>query len=133
MRVIFSIIFTLVVICAFHFTNFIALKCYPAFINLLVFFIFFSSTFTDETIIQKFAKMMEGNKELPDIVKDYTRKLTYVWCVFLMFNFLVSFATIFMSAKVWTIYNGFVSYMLTGLLFAVEYIIRIRFKRKHNV
>lgn len=133
MRVIFSIIFTLVVICAFHFTNFIALKYYPAFINLLVFLIFFSSTFTDETIIQKFAKMMEGNKELPDIVKDYTRKLTYVWCVFLMFNFLVSFATIFMSAKVWTIYNGFVSYMLTGLLFAVEYIIRIRFKRKHNV
>ena len=121
------------VICAFHYNSFLALKYYPAFINLLVFFIFFSSTFTDETIIQKFAKMMEGNKELPDIVKDYTRKLTYVWCVFLMFNFLVSFATIFMSAKVWTIYNGFVSYMLTGLLFAVEYIIRIRFKRKHNV
>ena len=98
MRVIFSIIFTFVIICAFHFTNFIALKYYPAFINLLVFFIFFSSIFTDETIIQKFAKMMEG-KELPDIVKDYTRKLTYIWCIFLMFNFLVSFATIYMREK----------------------------------
>lgn len=132
MRVVFSIFFTFVIICAFHFTNFVALKYYPAFINLLVFSIFFLSTFTDETIIQKFAKMMEG-KELPDIVKDYTRKLTYIWCVFLMCNFVVSFATIFMSAKIWTIYNGFVSYMLTGLLFAVEYIIRLRFKRKYNV
>ena len=132
MRMIFPIIFTFVVIGVFHFTHLNALKFYPALINLLILAIFFSSTFTDETIIQKFARMMEG-KELPDIVKDYTRKLTYVWCVFLLFNFLVSSVTIFMSPKVWTIYNGFLSYFLTGLLFAVEYVIRIRFKRKHNV
>ena len=129
---IFPIIFTFVIIGLFHFTNLIALKFYPAVINLAIFILFFSSTFTNETVIQKIARMMEG-KELPDIVKNYTRKLTYVWCVFLLFNFLVSFATIFMSSKVWTIYNGCISYLLTGLLFAVEYVIRIRFKRKHNV
>lgn len=129
---IFPIIFTFVIIGLFHFTNLIALKFYPAAINLAIFILFFSSTFTNETVIQKIARMMEG-KELPDIVKNYTRKLTYVWCVFLLFNFLVSFATIFMSSKVWTIYNGCISYLLTGLLFAVEYVIRIRFKRKHNV
>ena len=129
---IFPIIFTFVIIGLFHFTNLIALKFYPAAINLAIFILFFSSTFTNETVIQKIARMMEG-KELPDIVKNYTRNLTYVWCVFLLFNFLVSFATIFMSSKVWTIYNGCISYLLTGLLFAVEYVIRIRFKRKHNV
>lgn len=129
---IFPIIFTFVIIGLFHFTNLIALKFYPAAINLAIFILFFSSTFTNETVIQKIARMMEG-KELPDIVKNYTRKLTYVWCVFLLFNFLVSFATIFMSSKVWTIYNGCISYLLTGLLFAVEYVIRIRFKRKYNV
>lgn len=132
MRMIFPVIFTFVVIGVFHFTHFIALKFYPAVINLLIFSIFFSSLFTKETIIQKFARLME-RKELPDIVKQYTRNLTYVWCVFLMFNFLFSSATIFMSAKVWTIYNGCVSYLLTGALFAVEYIVRIIFKRKHNV
>lgn len=132
MKMIFPIIFTFVIIGLFHFTNLIALKFYPAVINLAIFILFFSSTFTNETVIQKIARMMEG-KELPDIVKNYTRKLTYVWCVFLLFNFLVSFATIFMSSKVWTIYNGCISYLLTGLLFAVEYVIRIRFKRKHNV
>lgn len=132
MKMIFPIIFTFVIIGLFHFTNLIALKFYPAAINLAIFILFFSSTFTNETVIQKIARMMEG-KELPDIVKNYTRKLTYVWCVFLLFNFLVSFATIFMSSKVWTIYNGCISYLLTGLLFAVEYVIRIRFKRKYNV
>ena len=129
---IFPIIFTFVIIGLFHFTNLIALKFYPAVINLAIFILFFSSTFTNETVIQKIARMMEG-KELPDIVKNYTRKLTYVWCVFLLFNFLVSSATIFMSSKIWTVYNGCISYLLTGLLFAVEYVIRIRFKRKHNV
>ena len=132
MKMIFPIIFTFFIIGLFHFTNLIALKFYPAVINLAIFILFFSSTFTNETVIQKIARMMEG-KELPDIVKNYTRKLTYVWCVFLLFNFLVSFATIFMSSKVWTVYNGCISYLLTGLLFAVEYVIRIRFKRKHNV
>ena len=130
---IFPVLFTFVVIGIFHFTNFIALKFYPALINLLIFFIFFSSIFTKETIIQKIAKIMEGGKELPEIVKQYTRNLTYVWCVFLIFNFLVSFATIFMSSKVWTIYNGCVSYLLTGMVFGVEYIIRLIFKRRHNV
>ena len=132
MKMIFPIIFTFVIIGLFHFTNLIALKFYPAVINLAIFILFFSSTFTNETVIQKIARMMEG-KELPDIVKNYTRKLTYVWCVFLLFNFLVSSATIFMSSKIWTVYNGCISYLLTGLLFAVEYVIRIRFKRKHNV
>ena len=132
MRMIFPIIFTFVIIGAFHFTHFIALKFYPAMVNLLIFFIFFSSLFANETIIQKFAKIMEG-KELSDIVKKYTRNLTYIWCIFLMFNFLISFATIFMSSKIWTLYNGCISYLLTGTIFAVECIIRIIFKRKHNV
>ena len=132
MKMIFPILFTFFIIGLFHFTNLIALKFYPAAINLAIFILFFSSTFTDETIIQKFAKIMEG-KELPDIVKCYTRKLTYVWCVFLLFNFLISSATIFMSSKVWTIYNRCISYLFTNFLFAVEYVIRIRFKRKHNV
>ena len=71
MRMIFPIIFTFIIIGAFHFTQVVALKFYPAMINLLIFFLFFSSLFARETIIQKFAKIMEG-KELPDIVKKYT-------------------------------------------------------------
>lgn len=65
-------------------------------------------------------------------VMRYTRNLTYVWSAFMFLNFLVSVATIFMSKEIWTLYNGFISYMLCGLFFGVEYIIRINFKRKHG-
>ena len=132
MKIIFRIIVMICVIVLFHYTHITALKYYPAFINLVIFTVFFSSLFKEETIIQKFARIMEG-KELPEIVKTYTRNLTYVWSVFLIFNFLVSFATIFMSSKVWTIYNGFISYLLTGCIFGIVYIIRLRFKRKNIV
>lgn len=71
----------------------------------------------------------------PDIkpkVLEYTRKLTYVWAVFTFLNWLVSVATVFMSEAVWALYNGFISYLLIGMFFAVEYIVRIRFKRKYD-
>lgn len=132
MKLIFPILFTLVIIAIFHYTQITAVKYYPALVNLFVFMVFFISLFRKETIIQKFAKIIE-KKELPDIVKNYTRKLTYVWCGFLLINFIISTATIYMDEKIWTIYNGLISYLLTGCLFGVEYVVRIIFKRKHNV
>ncbi len=91
---------------------------------------FFTSLFQKETVIQKIARAME-----PDIkpkALEYTRKLTYVWAVFTFLNWLVSVATVFMSEAVWALYNGFISYLLIGMFFAVEYIVRIRFKRKYD-
>lgn len=91
---------------------------------------FFTSSFQKETVIQKIAKTME-----PDIkpkALEYTRKLTYVWAAFTFLNWLVSIVTVFMSEAVWALYNGCISYLLIGMFFAVEYIVRIRFKRKYD-
>lgn len=121
---------TIFVIVLFHYTNNICFKCYPAFINLLIFIIFFSSIFQKETIIQKMARIME-----PDIkpkALSYTRKLTYVWSLFLFLNFSVAFYSIFANHSFWMFYNGFLSYFLCGMLFIIEYFIRIRFKRKYD-
>ena len=84
-------------------------------------------------IIQKFARVSEGGGELHPKIKTYTKNLTYIWCVYLLFQFLFSFATLFMSDRVWVIFNGCVSYILLGLFFAIEYVFRIRFKKKHNL
>ena len=115
--------FTLAVIALFHFTKITALKFYPSIVNFLVFLVFFLSIFSQETIIQKFAKMVDG--ELNDAALQYTRNLTYLWSIFLFCNFLASTATIFMSDKVWMLYNGCISYLLVGTFFAIEYIVRI--------
>ena len=119
-----------VVIVAFHFTDCIFFKFYPPIVNLGFFIVFFSSTFQEKTVIQKIALSMEPDAK--PWVMDYTRKLTYIWSGFMFVNFLISFATMFMSSKIWTIYNGFISYLLVGVFFGIEYIIRILFKRKYD-
>ena len=118
------------VIGVFHFTNFVLLKYYPVVMNLMMFLIFFTSLFQERTVIQKFALAMEPDAD--ERVMDYTRNVTYVWLVFTFLNFLVSLGTVFMSEKIWAIYNGFVSYFLVGLDFIIEYIVRINFKRKYD-
>ena len=95
--------------------------------NFIIFLIFFSSIFTQETVIQKIAKLTDG--VLDNDVKIYTRKLTYVWTIFLFINFIISLLTLFLSDKIWIIYNGFISYFLIGLLFITEYLYRVIFKR----
>lgn len=67
-----------------------------------------------------------------EAVMAYTRNLTYVWALFTFLNFLVSFGTIFFSEKIWAIYNGFISYVLVGLIFIIEYIVRGFFRKKHG-
>ena len=118
------------VIVLFHFTDIILFKYYPVVVNFLLFAVFFGSVFQKETVIQKIARAME-----PDIkpkALEYTRKLTYIWSAFMFCNFVVSLLTVFLSEKIWIVYNGFVSYLLVGFFFGVEYIVRINFKRKHD-
>lgn len=124
------VVFTAFIITLFHFTQWIVVKYYPVVVNFLIFIMFFSSIFQKETVIQKFARLME-----PDIkpkALEYTRKLTYVWVCVTFINFFVSFLTIYMSEKIWMWYNGCISYIFIGIVFAIEYIVRINFKRKHD-
>jgi len=124
------VLFTLIVIAFFYFTKITALKFYPPTVNFCIFLLFFLSIFSKETIIQKFARMTDG--ELSPSLVNYTRKLTYVWSIFLFINFSIALATVFLPDKFWILYNGFISYILLGMFFAIEYLIRIFFKRKNN-
>lgn len=119
-----------IIIFAFHYTNLIFFKYYPPIVNFCFFVVFFSSLFQEKTVIQKMALLMEPDAD--EKVMSYTRNLTYVWAVFTLLNFLVSVWTIFLSKEMWTLYNGCISYILVGMIFAVEYIVRINFKRKYG-
>lgn len=132
MKFFISFLFTLFVILFFYITHINAVKYYPACINFVVFLIFFTSIFSKETVIQRITRIAE-DRELPEIVQKYTRNLTYVWSVFLFCNFCAALITVFLSDEIWTVYNGIISYVLTGFLFGIEYIVRINFKRKNNV
>ena len=122
---------TVCVIMIFHYTQFFAVKFYPVIANFTAFMVFFLSLFSEETVIQKFAKMLEGGT-LDDFTRIYTRRLTYVWCIFCFLNLCVSILTVFMPEKWWALYNGFISYLALGTMFAVEYIVRVVLRKKYQ-
>ena len=124
------IILTFCVIFLFYIKRFVVLKFYPPICNLFLFLMFFISLFAKETVIQKFARMCGDKLEKPAWV--YTRRVTYIWAVFTFVNFLVSVWTIFQSDRIWILYNGCISYLLIGLLFGLEYMVRV-YLRKRNV
>lgn len=128
-KVFLPVFFTLIVICLFRFTKIYAIKFYPVIANAFIFIVFFSSLFSKETIIQKFAKAIEG--ELNENTKKYTRNLTIIWCVFMFVNLLLSILTVNMSETIWALYNGCISYIALGTLFGVEYTIRLILKKKN--
>lgn len=130
LKAIIPVLGTVCVVLLFHFSKIYALKFYPVIVNSFIFCVFFSSVFCEETIIQKIAKKIDG--ELTDFSRNYTRKLTYVWCIFLFVNLSISFATVFMSPKVWELYNACISYIALGVMFGVEYIVRIILRAKYD-
>lgn len=122
------ILITLCVVFLFYIKRIVLLKYYPPICNFVIFMVFFISLFTKETIIQKFARGC-GDKLDPPAFK-YTRNITYIWAVFTFINFCISVWTIFLSDNIWMIYNGCISYILVGLLFGVEYIVRINLQKR---
>lgn len=58
-------------------------------------------------------------------MNSYLRKVTIAWLMFFLINAVISAATaISGSLKLWTLYNGFISYLAIGMMFAAEFLIR---------
>tara|TARA_R110000744_G_scaffold1965_6_gene7675 strand:+ start:5431 stop:6000 length:570 start_codon:yes stop_codon:yes gene_type:complete len=108
----------------------IGFKLYPLAINFAMLVVFAYSYFKPPSVIETFARLGEKNLSPPAI--KYTAKVTLVWCLFFIVNGLVSLYTaVFMSLDSWMIYNGFVSYVMMGTLMLVEYLVRLKVKKKH--
>lgn len=107
------------------------IKIYPALVS-IIFLIAFSSTLIKApSMIERFARLYDKN--LPQEAIPYTRKVTMVWCVFFVFNALISlYTTFYGSMELWTLYNGLISYLLMGALFAIEYLTRKIVIKKQN-
>ena len=105
------------------------IKLYPVLMNLIFLFTFGSTLFLPPNICFRFACLAQKNLSKSHIarrVERYCFKVTLIWCVFFFLNGTVAFYTVFWkSDKIWSIYNGGISYLLMGLLFTVEFIVRM--------
>lgn len=110
----------------------IGFKLYPLAINFAMLMVFAYSYVKPPTVIETFARLTEKNMS-PQAIQ-YTAKVTLVWCLFFIVNGLVSLYTaLFTSLDIWMIYNGFLSYILIGVLMLVEYLVRLKAKKKHRL
>lgn len=107
------------------------LKLYPVLVSGVMLGVFGYSLMSPPSLVERIARMKEPN--LPDAAIPYTRRVTQVWCVFFVFNGLVALATaLWASPAIWSLYNGMISYVLMGMLFGGEYLVRMRFRRRYG-
>jgi acyl-coenzyme A synthetase/AMP-(fatty) acid ligase/uncharacterized membrane protein len=112
----------------------IILKFYPLIMSVLFLVTFGATFFFPPSMVFRFATMQDrsikgslGEKR----IEAYCRKVTVVWCGFFVFNGNVAAFTIFSGSDVlWSVYNGGISYLLTGILFAGEFVIRKMVQKK---
>lgn len=104
------------------------LLLYPAAVSLSLLVIFGRTLLRPPSMIERIARL--SVPDLPSEGVRYTRRVTGVWCGFFVLNAAISLSTLFASREWWLLYNGFVSYLLMGLLFAVEWIVRGKLQRR---
>lgn len=108
------------------------LKLYPVLMSVGALIIFATTLIRPPSMIERFARLAEP--DLPPEGIAWTRKVTFVWCVFFAVNALIALFTVYFTPiKIWVIYNGFVSYVLMGILLLGEYLLRKRQQRLHQL
>ncbi len=99
------------------------LKLYPTGVSIFLLGVFASSLLFPPSLVQRFA-VAAGMEVTPRSIA-YTRNVTLLWCGFFLANILItSFIAVRASMEVWTLYNGFISYVLIGLIFLAEFVYR---------
>ena len=109
----------------------VGLLFYPVIINSTLAFIFSYSLVNPPPVIERLARLTQADLPLHAVV--YTRKVTKVWLAFFIMNGLIAIYTaLFTNLQTWTLYNGFIAYILMALLFSGEYLVRLRVQKRND-
>jgi len=96
---------------------------YPVVMSLTMALVFAMTLIYPPSMIERFARLSTPNLEPSGVI--YTRNVTILWTCYCLMNAIISFITIHLNnIEMWTLYNGCISYILMGLLFAGEYAYR---------
>jgi uncharacterized membrane protein len=99
------------------------LKLYPVAVNAVLFGAFFRSLYSGQSFVEKMARLRRPDLDAQGVA--YTRKVTQIWCGFFVLNGLCALAlALWASTEAWTLYTGFIAYLLMGLLFGLEWLFR---------
>lgn len=104
---------------------------YPVAVNLIMLAVFASSLKGEQSIVERLARLQDPHLS-PRGVR-YTRNVTKAWCVFFVLNGAIAATTALIGdLKLWTWWNGLLSYGAMGLMFGGEYLLRCRLKAQER-
>jgi uncharacterized membrane protein len=113
----------------FWFESRSAVLYYPVLVNAILLAVFAASLWRPPTVIERIARLREP--DLPPAAIVYTRRVTIVWSVFFALNGAAAlYTTVATSFEIWTLYNGFICYLLIGALFLGELATRSAFRAR---
>ncbi len=96
----------------------------PAMFSVALLVSFGRSLLRPPSMVELFARMKQPDMSTEKV--SYCRRVTLLWVVFFLLNASVSTAlALFAELETWTIYNGFIAYLLIGVLFVGEFIYRL--------
>ena len=82
--------------------------------------------------IERLVMVTNPHEHLDERKRTYMRRVTQIWVGFFGLNGAAAvYTAVGASTAVWAVYNGLVSYVLMGILFAGEYGVRTVFRRRH--
>ena len=106
-------------------------RYYPLLVNAALLLLFAGSLWRGMPVVERLARLQDPT--LPAEGVRYTRRVTQVWCVFFIINgSIAAYTALFSSFSHWAWYNGGVAYLLMGLLFAGEWLVRRRVMESHH-
>ncbi|WP_417834634.1 hypothetical protein [Thalassospira xiamenensis] len=109
----------------------LAIRFYPVIVSLTMGAVFTVTLFTDRPMVERLARLKMP--DLDDYSIAYTRKLTKVWIGFFAVNAMIAtWTALYASMEIWTLYNGFLSYVLIGILFIGEWPVRRILRARHD-
>ncbi|HBS23098.1 MULTISPECIES: hypothetical protein [Thalassospira] len=109
----------------------LAIRFYPVIVSLTMGAVFTVTLFTDRPMVERLARLRMP--DLDDYSIAYTRKLTKVWIGFFAVNAMIAtWTALYASMEIWTLYNGFLSYLLIGILFIGEWPVRRILRARHD-
>ena len=105
-----------------------AMLYYPALVNAALLAVFGYSLLRPPTVIEQIARFKDG--DLPPEAVAYTRRVTIAWAVFFIVNGGIALYTArATSLETWALYNGPIAYVLIGVVFGAEWLVRRRVRR----
>ena len=113
-----------------HVDSEVAAKAYPVVVSGGLAFLFGASLWRPPSLVERMAEL--GGETLSPAIRRYCRRVTMVWALWLIINtFIAAALAIVGSLEAWALWTGLLSYLVIGLIFAVEFILRRFLRRRH--